>query len=225
MPRGGKSVTGPMSGKPIVTAPNSQKHVGMSCTSSRSPWPMRVGGLLLREASERDIEHLLSFRNDPAVNRFMMRTSVEPESFRQEWLAVPTSETDFSCVAEVDGHVVAMGFLEIVDGMGQPGMPKRTEGLIGYIVEPGSAGMGVASELARGLLATAFDHLGLRRVTASCNADNPASARVLEKAGMRREQHGIEDSWHAELGWVDGYQYAMLAREWRAMHSPERAPV
>lgn len=225
MPRGGKSVTGPMSGKPIVTAPNSQKHVGMSCTSSRSPWPMRVGGLLLREASERDIEHLLSFRNDPAVNRFMMRTSVEPESFRQEWLAVPTSETDFSCVAEVDGHVVAMGFLEIVDGMGQPGMPKRTEGLIGYIVEPGSAGMGVASDLARGLLATAFDHLGLRRVTASCNADNPASARVLEKAGMRREQHGIEDSWHAELGWVDGYQYAMLAREWRAMHSPERAPV
>lgn len=225
MPRGGKSVTGPMSGKPIVTAPNSQKDVGMSCTSSRSPWPMRVGGLLLREASERDIEHLLSFRNDPAVNRFMMRTSVEPESFRQEWLAVPTSETDFSCVAEVDGHVVAMGFLEIVDGMGQPGMPKRTEGLIGYIVEPGSAGMGVASDLARGLLATAFDHLGLRRVTASCNADNPASARVLEKAGMRREQHGIEDSWHAELGWVDGYQYAMLAREWRAIHSPERAPV
>lgn len=27
---------------------------------------------------------------------------------------------------------------------------------------------------------------------------------------MRREQHGIEDSWHADLGWVDGYQYAML---------------
>lgn len=197
----------------------------MSCSSSCGPWPTRVGGRLLREASEADIERLLSFRNDPAVNRFMMRTSVEPDSFRREWLAVPTSETDFSCVAEVDGNVVAMGFLEVVDGMGQPGMPKRTEGLIGYIVEPGSAGMGVASDLARGLLAAAFDHLGLRRVTASCNADNPASARVLEKAGMRREQHGIEDSWHAELGWVDGYQYAMLAREWRAMHRPGRVSV
>ena len=53
-------------------------------------------------------------------------------------------------------------------------------------------------------------------MTASCNADNPASVRVLEKAGMRREQHGVEDSWHADLGWVDGYQYAILAREWRA---------
>ena len=140
--------------------------------------------------------------------------SVDPESFRREWLAVPTSASDFSCVAEVNGHVVAMGFLEVVDGMGQPGMPKRTEGVIGYIVEPDSAGKGVASDLARGLLVAAFDHLGLRRVTASCNADNPASARVLERAGMRREQHGIEDSWHAELGWVDGYQHAILAREW-----------
>ncbi len=183
---------------------------------------MRVGALLLREARESDIEQLLSFRNDPAVNRFMLRTSVEPEAFRREWLAVPTSDTDFSCVAEVDGTVVAMGFLDIGDGMGQPGMPERTEGLIGYIVEPGSAGKGVASELAVGLLTAAFDRLGLRRVTAGCNAHNPASARVLEKAGMRREQHGIEDSWHAELGWVDGYQYAILAREWQAMNGSAR---
>ena len=187
-----------------------------------SPWPMRVGSLLLREARESDIEQLLSFRNDPAVNRFMLRTSVDPGTFRQEWLTVPSSETDFSCVAEVDGTVVAMGFLNVVDGMGQPGMPKRTEGVIGYIVEPGSTGQGVASDLARGLLAAAFDGLGLRRATAGCNADNPASARVLEKAGMRREQHGVEDSWHAELGWVDGFQYAILAREWHALHSPER---
>lgn len=178
---------------------------------------MRIGSLLLREASAADIEQLLSFRNDPQVNRFMIRTSVEPETFRQEWLAVPTSETDFSCVAELDGNVAAMGFLEIVDGMGQPGMPTRTEGLIGYIVDPGFTGRGVASDLARGLLAAAFDHLGLRRVTAGCNADNSASVRVLEKAGMRREQHGVEDSWHADLGWVDGYQYAILAREWKGL--------
>jgi RimJ/RimL family protein N-acetyltransferase len=177
---------------------------------------MLVGRLLLRDAAEADLERLLSFRNDPEVNRFMMRTKVDPETFREEWRAVPTSDTDFSCVAEVDGQVVAMGFLEVTDGMGQPGMPKGTQGLIGYIVEPGSTGAGVASDLARGLLSAAFDHLGLRRVTAGCNADNPASARVLEKAGMRREQHGVEDSWHAELGWVDGHQYAMLAREWRA---------
>ena len=186
-----------------------------------SPWPVRVGSLLLRDPRADDLEPLLALRNDPVVNRFMLRTHVDPETFRREWLAVPDSGTDFSCVAELDGQVVAMGFLDVVDGMGQPGMPKRTEGVIGYIVDPASWGRGLGSDLARALLAAAFEGLGLRRVTASCNADNPASARVLEKAGMRREQHGVEDSWHADLGWVDGYQYALLDREWRALPGAE----
>ncbi|GAA2038819.1 GNAT family protein [Terrabacter terrae] len=177
---------------------------------------MRVGPLHLREAAGADVERMLAFRNDPSVNRFMLRTHVDPAAFRAEWSAIGARETDFSCVAEVDGTVAAIGFLDVVDGMGQPGMPRRTEAVIGYIVDPQLTGRGVASALARGLLAAAFGQLGLRRVTAGCFADNLASARVLEKAGMRREQHGVEDSWHAELGWVDGYQYAMLDREWRA---------
>jgi RimJ/RimL family protein N-acetyltransferase len=182
-----------------------------------NPWPMQVDSLVLREAVADDINRLLSFRNEPSVNRFMLRINVDPDVFRNEWLAVPSSDTDFSCVAELDWVVVAMGFLDIVDGMGQPGMPKRSEGVIGYIVHPDFHGRGIGTQVARGLLAGAFGPLHLRRVTASCNADNVASARVLEKVGMRREQHGIEDSWHAELGWVDGYQYAMLDREWRAL--------
>ena len=177
---------------------------------------MHVGSLLLREARPADVDRLLTFRNNPAVNRFMLHTTVDPEKFRKDWLSLPDSDVDFSCVAELDGTVVAMGFLEIVDGSGQPGMPEGTEGLIGYIVDPAFAGRGVASDLARGLLRAAFDVLRLRRVRAGCYADNVASVRVLEKAGMRREQHGIEDSWHAELGWVDGYEYGILAREWRA---------
>jgi len=36
----------------------------------------------------------------------------------------------------------------------------------------------------------------------------------MEKLGMRREQHGIRDSWHAELGWIDGFTYGILAEEW-----------
>jgi hypothetical protein len=37
---------------------------------------------------------------------------------------------------------------------------------------------------------------------------------------MRREQHGVGDSWHAELGWVDGYTYGLLAEEWRERTAP-----
>ena len=158
------------------------------------------GGVSLRDATDADVEQMLVFRNDPAVNRFMLRTHVEPDVFRPEWRAVASSDTDFSCVAEVDEAVAGIGFLDIVDGMGQPGTPKGTEAMIGYVVDPRFAGRGIGTDIARGLLAAAFDRLGLRRVTASCNADNLASVRVLEKAGMRREQHGVEDPWHADLG-------------------------
>jgi len=43
---------------------------------------MRVGPLVLREAGEEDTEQLLSLRNDPGVNRFMLRTSVDPSKVR-----------------------------------------------------------------------------------------------------------------------------------------------
>lgn len=181
-----------------------------------SPWPVRMGALLFREATEADIEVLQSFRNDPDVNRFMVRTHVEPDDLRREWLAVPGSATDYSCVVERDGQVVAMGFLDIVDGSGQPGHPAGTDGLIGYIVRPGAAGQGVGSATARALLQAAFAGLGLRRVTAAANLDNVASVRVLEQAGMRRERHAVKALWHHELGWVDEVGYAMLDEEWAA---------
>ena len=126
---------------------------GQAATAGRnSPWPVTSGPLLLREATEADIETMLSFRIDEQVNWFMLQTEVDSDAFRLHWLAVPGSNTDFSCVAEVAGQVVAIGFLEVVSGMGQPGMPEGSEGMIGYIVDPRYAGRGYATHLAKGLL-------------------------------------------------------------------------
>lgn len=178
------------------------------------PWPLRVGSLLLREVKEEDLDGLLKVRNNTSVNKFMFRTFVEPDIFRTEWLAVATSTTDFSCIAEWENEPIGMGYLEIVDGMGQPGKPLLTEATIAYIVDPDHWGKGFGASIARGLMDTAFGPLGVRRVTATCNADNPASVRILEGLGMRCEQHGVADSWHDELGWIDGFQYAILKEEW-----------
>lgn len=177
---------------------------------------MRRDGLVFREAVESDVAALQSFRNDPEVNHFMVRTHVDPDVLRREWLAVPHSPTDHSCVVERDGTVVAMGFLDIVDGAGQPGQPTGTEGLIGYIVDPRAAGQGIGTATARALLRAAFDGLGLRRVTAAANADNVASVRVLERAGMRRERLARKALWHHDLGWLDEVEYALLDEEWDA---------
>lgn len=189
-------------------------------TRPRSPWPVRSDGLVWREATGADVEVLLSFRNDPSVNRFMVRTHVEPDEMRRDWRAITDSPSDFSCVVERDGEIVGIGFLDVVDAAGQPGVPTGTDGLIGYIVRPGHEGRGVATATARALLAAAFGSLGLRRVTAAANLDNHASVRVLEKAGMRRERHEVKALWHHELGWLDEVGYALLAEEWTGQQVP-----
>jgi RimJ/RimL family protein N-acetyltransferase len=179
-----------------------------------SPWPTRSDDLLFRDPVEADLEALLSFRNDPGVNHFMVRTHVEPDELRRDGLAVPGSPTEYSCIVERAGEVVAMGFLDVVDGSGQPGHPTRTDGLIGYIVDPRHARQGIGTATARALLRACFDGLGLRRVTAAAYADNPGSVGVLEAAGMRRERLERQALWHHELGWLDEVGYALLAEEW-----------
>ena len=183
-------------------------------TDQPEPWPAYVGDLLLREPTAADLEPVLAFRNDPAVNRFMVRTHVTADELRREWAAIPQSDTDWSCVVEREGDVVAMGFLDVVDGAGQPGHPAGTDGVIGYVVSPDAAGQGIGSATASALLRAAFEVLGLRRVTARANADNIGSVRVLVKAGMRRERYAVHALWHHEFGWLDEVEYALLDHEW-----------
>ena len=59
-------------------------------------------------------------------------------------------------------------------------------GEIGYWIAKAHWGRGYGSDAARRLVALAFDTFGLARVRAASHVDNPASARVLEKAGLCR---------------------------------------
>lgn len=58
---------------------------------------------------------------------------------------------------------------------------------LGYWIASVAQGRGHATAAVRGACAQAFDVLGLERITASYLPDNKASARVLEKAGFRKE--------------------------------------
>jgi RimJ/RimL family protein N-acetyltransferase len=172
---------------------------------------LRTERLELRPVRDEDIDRILEYRNLPEVTRWLLRTRVDPAAFRAAWRQAAENPDDHSVAVTLDGVVIGTVSLAVVDGMGQPGMPPRTEAEIGYIFDPAYGGHGYATEAVAAMVAYAFERLGVRRITAGCFADNLASVRILEKAGMRREQHGVGDSWHAELGWVDGYTYALLA--------------
>ena len=187
---------------------------------------LRTERLVLRPVRDADVDRILEYRNLPEVTHWLLRTKVDPDAFRKAWLGAAEDPDDHSVAVALDGVVIGTVSLDLVDGMGQPGMPPRTEAHLGYIFDPAYAGQGYATEAVTAVVAHAFEQLGVRRITAGCFADNLASVRILEGLGMRREQHGIGDSWHAELGWVDGYTYALLASQWSgsdAMRNPRRA--
>ncbi len=90
---------------------------------------------------------------------------------------------------------------------------------VGWAISPGRQGRGYATEAARALLDFAFGTLGCHRVVATCQPENGASWRVMEKLGMRREAH-FRQGLHQESGeWWDEYFYALLAAEHAAAAS------
>lgn len=85
--------------------------------------------------------------------------------------------TFFGFVMVEDGQVVGHIGLKHVDH-------ERAEAEVGYWVGKPYWGRGYASEAVRLVATFAFEELGLRRLYAHVLAHNPASGRVLEKAGF-----------------------------------------
>jgi RimJ/RimL family protein N-acetyltransferase len=77
--------------------------------------------------------------------------------------------------------------------------PERCRGELGYVLARAHWGKGVATAAVRRALRDVFADLepqGLRRVEALVDVGNPASQRVAEKAGFRREGLLRRHYWH-----------------------------
>lgn len=76
---------------------------------------------------------------------------------------------------------------ELAGGIGLLPCAEHAHAELGYWIGVPFWGRGYATEASRGVIRFAFEDLGLNRVFAHHMARNPASGRVLEKAGLRRE--------------------------------------
>ena len=83
---------------------------------------------------------------------------------------------------------------------------------IGFTVSPQHQGKNVATETLSGLLSYIFGELDRHRVIATTDVNNSASYRLLEKLGLRREGHFIQNTFF-KGAWGDEYQYALLSSE------------
>lgn len=123
-------------------------------------------------------------------------------------------------VIVLDGEVIGDLMLAVEDAWAQTEIVGRARGVhaeLAWVLHPDHVGHGYATEAVRELIQICFEDLGLRRVTATCFADNAASWHLMERVGMRRELSAVRDALHRSGAWLDTMGYALLAEEWRSL--------
>lgn len=179
-------------------------------------WPLQSDRLSVRPCAPADVDTVWRYRRLPEVFDWLPRDFSDRDGFR-ELLADP-ERLGRTLVIERDGAIVGDLYLHVDADYAQAEVAQDAAGgraEIGWAVDPAHAGRGYVTEAAARLVRACFEDLGVRRIVAVCFADNVASWRVMERLGMRREQHGVRDSLHRTRGWLDGVTYALLADEWR----------
>lgn len=151
--------------------------------------PVRIvtARLVLRELRPEDLPAAHAYAEDPEVSRFEA-WGPNTEEQTQSWLeaaidaATATPRTQWTlAICEQADETWLLGACSLrIDA------PNRSAHL-GYVLHRSRWGRGYATEAARAVTRCGFEDLGLRRIAATCREENRASARVLEKVGLRLE--------------------------------------
>ena len=119
--------------------------------------------------------------------------------------ALPRAEYELAVALKETGRVIGGVGLRV-------SRPQHFAGDMGYVFDPQYWGRGYCTEAAGALLEFGLRDLNLHRIYATCDPDNRASARVMEKIGMRYEGRLRDYTW--EKGkWRDSLVYARLATD------------
>lgn len=180
-------------------------------------YPIQTERLLLRPFvdDEHDLDALFAMQSRPDVTRYLYYEPRTREEVQQGLSARAAlrwfeHEGDVLRLAVVLPESSALiGELTLVWSS-----QEHRQGELGYIVNPEFQGHGYATEATRELFPLGFDRLGLHRIVGQCDGRNTASARVMERLGMRREAHLVQNEW-VKGEWTDELIYALLAEEWR----------
>ncbi|RDH09681.1 GNAT family N-acetyltransferase [Tsukamurella pulmonis] len=128
-----------------------------------------------------DVDAVHRFASDPRVCEFMTwGPNSRPETYRFLMERLTPSATDYQLAVIVQGEVVGSAAVWITDF-------ENRVGELGYSLAAEAWGNGFATEVAALLIGIGRERLGLSRIAATCDVENLASARVLEKVGMVRE--------------------------------------
>ncbi|MEF8790143.1 MAG: GNAT family protein [Haloarculaceae archaeon] len=137
----------------------------------------RVG---LHPIEEADLSFLAEQMNDPDVWRTLRTRVPKNQRTEREWWEGLDERDGVTLLVAADGDPVGtVGFHDVNADWGTA--------TVGYAVHPDHWGNGYATEAVALLTRYAFAERRLQKLSADVYAHNPASMRVLEKAGWHEE--------------------------------------
>ncbi len=183
-------------------------------------YPLETQRLLLRPYAESDFDAVYAIQSRPEVARWAYWEPRNEDEVRANLelkigSSAVRSEGDFLALAAVlkdTGELVGECHLQWISA-------EHRQGEIGFAFNPDHQGHGYATEASRVFLRLGFEELGLHRIVGRLEPRNAASARVLEKLGMRREAHLVENEF-VKGEWQSELVYAILDREWHDLAAP-----
>lgn len=172
--------------------------------------------LILRRFEDADFPDYAAMVGDPEITRFLVWGPRTGEAARESFERRKTASVDnpatpmllFAAIDRASGRFIGDVGLFSVDR-------DHRSAEVGYILHPDFHRRGLAVEASRAVMKVGFEMLGLHRIFARCDDRNAASARVMQKLGMRYEGHFLSDTF-AKGEWSGTLYYAMLEDEWRA---------
>jgi GrpB-like predicted nucleotidyltransferase (UPF0157 family)/RimJ/RimL family protein N-acetyltransferase len=181
-------------------------------TVSMLELPIATERLRLREFVAADFDDVHRVESDREVMRYMFRgprSEQETRTYLSHLLDAqrqsPRSTWELAVVHRDTGRVI--GACDLTLNLHQG------DGDLGYTLAKDAWGRGYATELAGALMRAGFEQLELARIYSLCAVDHPASARVLEKAGLRFV--GIVERCREAKGrWWDMRLYELCASEY-----------
>lgn len=184
---------------------------------------LRTERLHLRSMTLADAEDLAERRSDPVTAEF------------QSWIAPYPVERARALIAEVTEHSgptpgawyqMAIERLEDSRVVGDVAVYLGENGKtaeVGYTLHAWARGEGYATEAATALIDFLVDVVGVHRIEATTHPDNISSHRLLGRLGFTAEGVKRESYWVGDVV-TDDAIFGLLAREWLARRSTERAP-
>ena len=145
---------------------------------------LKIERLFLRKLALRDVDKIFSSHaQDPEVSRYLpWGTSPKKTETRASVKRLLTNDhtgLSLNWIIEKSENADLVGMITLnFNGF------KST---LGFVLARHHWGQGVATEATRSVINWTLRQPGYEQIEAFCDEDNSASARVLEKSGMKRE--------------------------------------